>query len=90
MIEAFSQNRPPVSIVDALSASGLRSIRFDQELTNVKEIYANDLSIASLTMIEENLKLNGTTKVKRRDFFISSPSHVCKQVDEPRAPFRRD
>ena len=57
-IDTFSQSKPPITILDALSASGLRSIRFSKEIKNVKEIYANDISIASLSMIKENIDVN--------------------------------
>ncbi|CAD8055126.1 unnamed protein product [Paramecium primaurelia] len=63
-IDTFSENRQPITILDALSASGLRSVRFAQEIQNIKEIYANDLSLASLALIEENIKLNEISNVK--------------------------
>jgi tRNA (guanine26-N2/guanine27-N2)-dimethyltransferase len=49
-----------INILDALSASGLRSIRFAQEIESnlVDKIYANDLSTASLSLIKENVEAN--------------------------------
>jgi len=44
--------------LDGLSASGLRAIRFAKELTDVKNVYANDLSSASLKLMKENFELN--------------------------------
>ncbi len=48
-----------VNIVDALSASGLRTIRFLKELEGVKTDYANDLSTSSHKLMQDNFKLNG-------------------------------
>ena len=55
-----------VRIVDALSASGLRTIRFLKELDGVKEVYANDISEASHKLMADNFKLNelDQTKIK--------------------------
>lgn len=50
---------PEVSIVDALSASGLRTIRFLKELNGVKIVYANDISPASHRLMQDNFDLNG-------------------------------
>jgi len=47
-----------VSIVDALSASGLRTIRFLKELEGVKIVYANDISPASHKLMKDNFDLN--------------------------------
>lgn len=44
--------------MDALSASGLRTIRFLKELKDVKKVYANDLSEASHKLMMDNFKLN--------------------------------
>ena len=37
-------NNKEISILDALSASGLRTIRFSKEIVNIKQVHANDLS----------------------------------------------
>ena len=39
-------------ILDGLSASGLRAIRYIKEISGIDKVYANDLSIASKTLIE--------------------------------------
>lgn len=56
--EKKKQEFEGVRIVDALSASGLRTIRFLQELDGVKEVYANDISEASHKLMADNFKLN--------------------------------
>lgn len=47
-----------ITILDALSASGLRTIRFSKELKNIKKVYANDISEASHKLMMDNFKLN--------------------------------
>ena len=44
--------------MDALSASGLRTIRFLNELTDVSKVYANDLSPDSHKLMKDNFQLN--------------------------------
>lgn len=50
--------------MDALSASGLRTIRFIKELTGVKRVFANDLSEASHKLMKDNFELNNLDKDK--------------------------
>ncbi|XP_031628200.1 probable tRNA (guanine(26)-N(2))-dimethyltransferase [Contarinia nasturtii] len=45
-------------VLEALSATGLRSIRYAKEVPGIKEIIANDLSSAAVKSIKENIKLN--------------------------------
>lgn len=45
-------------ILEALSATGLRSVRYAIEVPGVKEIIANDLSKSAVESIEKNIKHN--------------------------------
>lgn len=56
--EANKQTFKGVNIVDALSASGLRTIRFLKELQGVNKVYANDISEASHKLMKDNFELN--------------------------------
>jgi tRNA (guanine26-N2/guanine27-N2)-dimethyltransferase len=47
-----------LTILEALSATGLRSIRYAKEIPNVKKIIANDLSKSAVASIERNIKHN--------------------------------
>lgn len=63
------QERGGMKILDALSASGLRSIRYAKELgpgeSIVKEIVANDLSETAVDLIKKNIVANNVQdKVK--------------------------
>lgn len=46
-------------VLEALSATGLRSIRYAKEVPGIKQIIANDFSFAAVKSIKENIKLNG-------------------------------
>lgn len=47
--------------MEALSATGLRSIRYAKEVPGIKEIISNDLSISAVQQIEKNVEFNGVS-----------------------------
>lgn len=49
----------PLRILEALSATGLRSIRYYREIPNVSTIVANDLDPSAVETIARNVKHNG-------------------------------
>lgn len=73
MISTFAKQKDyKINILDALSASGLRSIRFAKELDQqyIGKIYANDISTASLVLIKENVEVNNLPKDSITSTFI--------------------
>jgi tRNA (guanine26-N2/guanine27-N2)-dimethyltransferase len=48
-----------IIILEALSATGLRSIRYAKEVKGVKEIVANDISVKAVDDIKRNISANG-------------------------------
>ncbi|KAJ7109415.1 tRNA methyltransferase [Mycena epipterygia] len=46
-------------ILEALSATGLRSIRYAKEIPHVSHVIANDLSSAATAAMKRNIELNG-------------------------------
>ncbi|KAE9549975.1 hypothetical protein FO519_006817 [Halicephalobus sp. NKZ332] len=52
-------NSGPVRVLDALSATGLRAIRFAQEVPEIQKIVANDFSESSVKNIKRNVAENG-------------------------------
>ncbi|KDQ60790.1 hypothetical protein JAAARDRAFT_67223 [Jaapia argillacea MUCL 33604] len=46
-------------ILEALSATGLRSIRYAKEIPLVKHVIANDLSPAAVEAMKKNIEING-------------------------------
>ena len=51
-------NRPYIKILEALSATGLRAIRYAHEIPNVKEVIANDLLPEAVEAIQRNVDYN--------------------------------
>ncbi|KAF2746563.1 TRM-domain-containing protein [Sporormia fimetaria CBS 119925] len=52
------QYRPPFTILDALSATGLRALRYAQEIRSATSITANDLSSKATEAIKLNVQHN--------------------------------
>ncbi|CAG8472129.1 27120_t:CDS:2, partial [Racocetra persica] len=50
------------TILEALAASGLRSIRYAKELSNIKYIVANDLDLDAVNLINRNVEYNELSK----------------------------
>ncbi|XP_074027535.1 tRNA (guanine(26)-N(2))-dimethyltransferase isoform X2 [Leptinotarsa decemlineata] len=48
-----------ISILEALSATGLRSIRYAKEIPRIKEVIANDISSKAVEDIKMNIIFNG-------------------------------
>ncbi|KAG7452487.1 N2,N2-dimethylguanosine tRNA methyltransferase [Guyanagaster necrorhizus] len=60
VLQKEPQYRPyKVVILEALSATGLRSIRYAKEIPLVKYVIANDLSSAATAAMRRNVKSNG-------------------------------
>ncbi|VDB83009.1 unnamed protein product [Peniophora sp. CBMAI 1063] len=51
--------KPKIVILEALSATGLRSIRYAQEIPLVKHVIANDLADQAIEAMKRNIELNG-------------------------------
>ncbi|KAL4904243.1 hypothetical protein BDW74DRAFT_168642 [Aspergillus multicolor] len=54
---------PPFTILDALSASGLRALRYASEIPFVTRVVANDLSSSAIQSMELNIEYNGLEKL---------------------------
>lgn len=52
-----------ISILEALSATGLRSIRYAKEIPGVKEIVANDISHKAVEDIKRNISENNVADI---------------------------
>lgn len=48
-----------LTVLEALSATGLRSIRYAKEVPGINKIVANDISFKAVESIRSNLKDNG-------------------------------
>lgn len=57
-----------ISILEALSATGLRSIRYAKEVSGVKEIIANDFSRKAVEDIKQNIIDNEVQHIVKENF----------------------
>ena len=74
-IDLYAPHRP-VKILEPLSATGVRGIRYALELENVDEVIINDLNSLSLMLMNRNVQLNGVEgKVKIFNKDASSLMH---------------
>lgn len=62
--EINTVNKPFARLLEALSASGLRAIRYSKEIPLLSEIVANDLSSDAVKSIQLNCDYNKTHNVK--------------------------
>lgn len=53
------ESKRPLRILEALSATGLRSIRYFKEVPNVSHVIANDMDPSAVAVIRESVKRNG-------------------------------
>lgn len=61
--DSNSKKEPYMKILEALSATGLRAIRYAKEIPNVKEIVANDLLPAAVESIDRNIQYNNVSEI---------------------------
>jgi len=54
-----------IRIIEALSATGLRSIRYAKEIPNVKVVLANDLSPSACDAMRMNVRYNGVEEEEK-------------------------
>lgn len=69
-----------IEILEALSASGLRAIRYALEVPGVKQITANDMSRSAVVNIEDNIELNNV-----EDIVITSQSDAVWLMQQQKA-----
>ena len=61
--ESSSHPGQKFSILEAMAASGIRSIRYAKEIDLVDRILANDFSPAAIECLKENIELNDAHNV---------------------------
>jgi tRNA (guanine26-N2/guanine27-N2)-dimethyltransferase len=66
VISAFrSRCDSALNILEAFAASGLRSIRYAQEIPNVHSVIANDSDPQAISVIDRNIELNHVSRIVR-------------------------
>jgi len=65
LINTYSHvnNNKKLRILEALAASGIRSVRYALEIPNCQEIVANDFDRRAVDLIEKNSKLNNVENI---------------------------
>jgi len=79
---ADADSFPGIQILEALSATGLRSIRYFRELSGVRSIIVNDMDAEAVRSIEHNIALNGLTTAQ----LIPSHSDAITLMQKFRPP----
>ncbi|KAF4517268.1 hypothetical protein B566_EDAN008602 [Ephemera danica] len=82
--EAGKKCEDGIKILEALSATGLRGIRYAKEVAGVKEIVANDLSSNAVTAINNNIIKNNV-----QDIVTASHSDASLLMYQHRRPADR-
>ena len=74
-----------ITVLEALSASGLRAIRYALELPSVSTVYANDMDPSAIEAINRNISHNNippySIKVSQLDANVLMYSHRTERVD---------
>jgi tRNA (guanine26-N2/guanine27-N2)-dimethyltransferase len=74
-----------ITVLEALSASGLRAIRYALELPSVSTVYANDMDPSAIQAIHRNIQHNNVPenllKVSQLDANVLMYSHRTERVD---------
>lgn len=58
-----SKPKPFINIIEALSASGLRAIRYASEIPGIRRVYANDFSPSAVESIRKNAEFCKVDKI---------------------------
>ncbi|ORY62918.1 S-adenosyl-L-methionine-dependent methyltransferase [Pseudomassariella vexata] len=87
---------PPFTILDALSATGLRALRYVQELPFVTSVTANDLTPSAVEAIKRNAqhngvesKINATQSDARAHMYSLISEEVAREHEANPKRFRR-
>lgn len=62
LFQKENKKKKSIRILEALSASGLRAIRYAKEVDGIETIYANDLDSKAVDLIKKNVSLNKEEK----------------------------
>jgi len=76
--------KPYINILEALSATGLRAIRYAKEIPNVKQIIANDFSQEAVNSINRNIEYNNVGSILKSNkgdanAYMYESKSQCKQ-----------
>ncbi|AFN83561.1 N2,N2-dimethylguanosine tRNA methyltransferase [Encephalitozoon romaleae SJ-2008] len=72
LIKEYFKDKATIRILDAMSATGLRGIRYLKEISN-STVYLNDISQSSIETIKSNVLLNG---IEDMEYFESNLQEI--------------
>lgn len=78
--EKATDDRPFMHLLEALSASGLRAIRYSKEVPLLEKVVANDLSKDAVRSIQLNIDYNGAKNVVAQH--SNAITHMATHGDE--------
>nr|XP_022916362.1 probable tRNA (guanine(26)-N(2))-dimethyltransferase isoform X1 [Onthophagus taurus]XP_022916363.1 probable tRNA (guanine(26)-N(2))-dimethyltransferase isoform X1 [Onthophagus taurus]XP_022916364.1 probable tRNA (guanine(26)-N(2))-dimethyltransferase isoform X1 [Onthophagus taurus]XP_022916365.1 probable tRNA (guanine(26)-N(2))-dimethyltransferase isoform X1 [Onthophagus taurus]XP_022916366.1 probable tRNA (guanine(26)-N(2))-dimethyltransferase isoform X1 [Onthophagus taurus]XP_022916367.1 len=76
------KNEDGIVILEALSATGLRSIRYAKEIGGIKEIIANDISQKAVESIKENILENNVADLVTASFNDATMLMYQHRIDQ--------
>lgn len=77
---------PKFTILEALSATGLRSIRYAKEIPDVRTVLANDISPSACDAMRRNVALNGVGEPSQPTPSEAAPTGVTDEEMAENAP----
>ncbi|KAG8877086.1 RNA methyltransferase tRNA(m5U54)methyltransferase [Tulasnella sp. 331] len=75
-----------IVVLEALSATGLRSIRYAKEIPLVRYVIANDLSPAATVAMRRNIDLNGLGPTSRAEAEVEGSYNVANEAEGAAQP----
>uniref|UniRef100_A0A915PJJ8 tRNA (guanine(26)-N(2))-dimethyltransferase n=1 Tax=Setaria digitata TaxID=48799 RepID=A0A915PJJ8_9BILA len=79
-----TRDDPEIRILDALSATGLRAIRFAKEVPFVAKIIANDFSEQAVSSMKKNIEMNGVQNLVEARCGDAIDAMICNRSFDKR------
>mgnify|MGYP001233431140 CR=1 FL=1 len=64
-------NKDGIYVLEALAATGLRSVRYMKEIDNIKKIHSNDLDPKAVELMKKNFEFNDIDPEKYEGKFLN-------------------
>lgn len=83
VLQAWANRVKPLSVLDALSATGVRGLRYAKEVSGLGTITLNDKNPVAVNLIKQNIALNKCKKCKaaKADVNILMRENVFQVID---------
>ena len=70
--EAKNKEQRNIQLLEALEATGLRSVRYLKEIDKIEKLYANDWNPKAVELMEKNFEYNDIDKEKYKTFAMDA------------------